>query len=152
MKAKDLSQIGIIAAIYAVLTILLSPISYGPLQFRLSEIMKPLALRGRNEILGLSIGLFLANLFSPFGGLWELLFMPLVCLTGGYITYYLRSMKYLAVTFYSLWIAGGVSIVLYMMVGLPIVATFPGVFISELILMWIVVLIIENILCRSRSA
>lgn len=152
MKAKDLSKIGIIAAIYAVLTILLSPISYGPLQFRLSETMKPLALRGKNEILGLTIGLLLANLFSPFSGPWELLFMPLVALTGGYITYYLRSIKYLAITFYSLWIAGGVSIVLYMVAGLPIIATFPGIFISELILMWLGVMFIENILCRSGQA
>ena len=39
MKTKYLMQGAIIAAVYAVLTIMLAPISYGPMQVRVSEAM-----------------------------------------------------------------------------------------------------------------
>lgn len=146
MEAKDLSKIGIIAAIYAVLTILLSPISYGPLQFRLSEVLKPLALKGTDYVLGLTIGLFLANLFSPYISVWELVFMPFMCLFGGYIVYKLNKRPYLAVIFYSFWIALGVSITLNVTIGLPLVITFPGVFVSELILMLFGLGVVVNVI------
>ena len=57
----------VIAAVYAVLTIGLSPISYGPIQVRLSECMVLLAFYNRKWIPGLTIGCLLANLNSPFG-------------------------------------------------------------------------------------
>ena len=56
----------VIAAVYAVLTIGLSPISYGPIQVRLSECMVLLAFYNRKWIPGLTIGCLLANLNSPF--------------------------------------------------------------------------------------
>ena len=36
--------VGLIAAMYVVLTLALAPISYGPVQFRVSELLKPLVL------------------------------------------------------------------------------------------------------------
>ena len=56
-----------IAALYAVRTIALAPISYGPVQIRLSEAMTLLAFVNRKWLPGLVLGCFIANLASPFG-------------------------------------------------------------------------------------
>lgn len=60
---------GVIAAIYAALTFVLQPISYGQVQFRLSEVLVLLAFVDRKYIPGLVLGCFIANLGSPLGPL-----------------------------------------------------------------------------------
>ncbi len=55
------------AALYAALTVALAPISYGPVQVRLSECMTLLAFYHPRWIPGLVVGCLLANLDSPFG-------------------------------------------------------------------------------------
>lgn len=57
----------LIAAVYAVLTIGLEPISYGAVQFRLSEVMTLLAFANPMFVPGLVLGCIIANLFSPLG-------------------------------------------------------------------------------------
>ena len=66
---KDLIRNAIIAALYAVLTIGLAPLSYGPIQIRISEFMTLLAYTNRKFIPGLVVGCILANLGSPYGPL-----------------------------------------------------------------------------------
>ena len=137
MKADSITKVAIIAAVYCVITWLISPIAYGPMQFRLSEIMKPLALKGRVYIAGLTLGLFLANLLSPFGGPWEWIWMPAMCFAGGEIACRMRKWPVLAMVFYSAWIAFAVSIMLQMVVAIPFYYTIFWVWIPELILMQI---------------
>ncbi|MDO5063164.1 MAG: QueT transporter family protein [Peptostreptococcaceae bacterium] len=57
----------LIAGLYAVLTVAIAPISYGAVQFRLSEIMTLLVLYNPAFAPGLIVGCFIANIFSPFG-------------------------------------------------------------------------------------
>ncbi len=57
----------VIAAIYAVLTVVLEPISYGAVQFRFSEVITLLAFVNFGFVPGLLLGCALANLFSPLG-------------------------------------------------------------------------------------
>ena len=135
METKEIARIGMIAALYCVITWLISPIAYGPMQFRISEIMKPLALKGRIYIAGLTLGLFLANLLSPFGGPWELLWMPAMCFIGGEIAYRMRNYPVLSMVFYSAWIAFAVSIMLQMVIAIPFYMTIFWIWIPELILM-----------------
>lgn len=66
-RTKMLTYSAIIAAVYASLTIALAPISYGPIQLRLSEIMILLVLINPRFKSGLILGCLIANLFSPFG-------------------------------------------------------------------------------------
>lgn len=56
-----------VAGIYAILTLAISPIAYSQIQFRLSEIIVFLAFYNKNYIPGLAIGCIIANMFSPFG-------------------------------------------------------------------------------------
>lgn len=57
----------IVAALYAVLTMAMAPISYGMIQFRLSEVMTLLAFINPVYIAGLTLGTLIANIASQLG-------------------------------------------------------------------------------------
>lgn len=67
MNTRFLARQAAVAAIYMVLTIVLSGISYGPLQFRVSEVMTLLSFYNKEYIWGITVGCILANIASPFG-------------------------------------------------------------------------------------
>lgn len=62
--AKSLARAGVVGALYALLTIVLAPISYGPMQFRVSEALTVLPLIFPETAIGLTIGCFIANIFG----------------------------------------------------------------------------------------
>ena len=66
-KTRSIAMTAIVAALYATITITLSFISYGPIQFRLAEIMTLLPLLNKKYILGLTLGCFLANVLGTYG-------------------------------------------------------------------------------------
>ncbi|MCD3297809.1 QueT transporter family protein, partial [Clostridium botulinum] len=66
-KINKIAKVAIVAAVYAVLTAAIAPISYGPIQFRLSEVMTLLAFIDPIYIPGLVLGCAISNLFSPLG-------------------------------------------------------------------------------------
>lgn len=66
-NSKYLAEVAIIAAIYIVLTVMLSWISYGQIQFRVAEALLVLVLYKKSGPAGLVIGCLIANIFSPFG-------------------------------------------------------------------------------------
>ncbi len=67
MSIRTLLLNAAVAALYAALTLFLAPISYGPVQVRLSECLVLLAFYDKKWVSGLTVGCFLANLGSPFG-------------------------------------------------------------------------------------
>ena len=64
LNVRNLCLSGVIAALYAGLTLLLAPISYGPVQFRVSEALTLLPVLTPAAGPGLVIGCFLANLLG----------------------------------------------------------------------------------------
>ena len=87
MNTKRVVLIATLAALYAVLTVAIAPISYGPIQFRVSEVLKVFVLFDPCLVIGIGIGTFIANLASPFAGPWDLVFMPITDILGGLIAY-----------------------------------------------------------------
>ena len=67
INIKKLVTTALVAAIYATLTLVLGAISYGPIQFRVAEIMVLLPFIKKDYIWGLTIGCFLANIIGPYG-------------------------------------------------------------------------------------
>lgn len=67
LSTKQLAKVGIIAALYVVLTVGLAPLSYGNIQFRISEVLTLFAFIDPFYIPGLVIGCVISNLFSPLG-------------------------------------------------------------------------------------
>lgn len=91
-KTRKIVTTAVVAGLYAALTLSLAPISYAQIQFRLSEVMTLLPLLGKEYILGLTIGCFLANLLGPygvpdmiFGTIATFISVYLVYLTGKYM-------------------------------------------------------------------
>lgn len=94
-NTKFLVKAGIIAAIYTVLTIVLGDLSYGPLQFRISEAMTILPMFEVAAIPGLAIGCFFANFFGGYGFV-DIFFGSLTTLLAAYLTSKIKN-KYIAV-------------------------------------------------------
>ncbi|MEI3175151.1 MAG: QueT transporter family protein [Lachnospiraceae bacterium] len=89
-----LVQGALIAALYVVLTMLFEPISFGPVQFRISETLVVLPFFTPAAIPGVTIGCFLANLFSG-AVVMDVALGSLATLIGAVGTYLLRKHKYL---------------------------------------------------------
>jgi uncharacterized membrane protein len=89
LTTTQIVRIAIIAALYAVFTIGIAPLSYGPIQFRVAEAFKVFVLFDPLYAVGIGIGTFFGNLASPFVGPWELVFMPLSDTAGGLLAWWL---------------------------------------------------------------
>lgn len=67
-NTQKLVKIAMIAAIYAVLTLVLAPISYGQVQFRISEMLTVLPAFTPLAVPGLTLGCCIANLLGALMG------------------------------------------------------------------------------------
>ena len=68
LKSKDTALITVYAALYAALVVVLGPFSYGPVQIRVADTMlAAVPLLGVAGVLGHTLGVFTANLFSTVG-------------------------------------------------------------------------------------
>ena len=73
MKVKFLAASGIIAALYIAVTMLVAPFGFTEVQFRVSEIFNHLVAFNPRFAVGIIMGVFISNLFSPLGA-YELVF------------------------------------------------------------------------------
>lgn len=64
-NARRITRIGVVAALYVALTLSLSFLAYNDIQFRVAEALMLLCLFDKDYIFALTIGCFIANLFSP---------------------------------------------------------------------------------------
>ena len=83
-KILKLSVSAVIAAVYAALTVVLAPISYGPVQFRVSEALTALPFLMSGTVWGIFIGCVLANLYT--GSVLDIVFGSLATLLAGLCT------------------------------------------------------------------
>lgn len=93
IKTRTVAHAGVIAAVYAALTLVIiqNPIGYGPVQFRLSEVVTVVACLTPAAIPGLAIGAMVANAFMmmQFGvlALFDVVFGSLASLLGALWTW-----------------------------------------------------------------
>ena len=66
-KILFITQAAIIAAIYVVLIYIFNPISFGPVQVRIAEVLTVLPYFTVAAVPGVSIGCFLSNLLTGHG-------------------------------------------------------------------------------------
>lgn len=66
-SVKALAQGALFAAIYAVITLVIAPVSYGAIQCRPSECLVLLCYRKKQYVYGYVVGTAIANMFSPLG-------------------------------------------------------------------------------------
>jgi len=138
LNTRETSLVAIYAALYAALVVAFSPISFGPLQFRLAGVLRPGMARMRILAVGYALGVVVGNLLSPYAGIYELAFMPLASLAAGLIGY--EAAKRLGGGYWTCGVVVALIIpvcvawMLLQLFGLPLIATLPGLLASEIII------------------
>lgn len=90
-NTRNLCLSALIAALYAALTLAFQPISYGAVQFRISEAMTLLPALFPQAVPGLALGCLISNLFNPMGAtVYDVIFGTLATLIAALMT---RRMK-----------------------------------------------------------
>ncbi len=98
-RIQKITRAGVIAAIYIALTLLVQPIGYGTVQFRVAEMLTILPVYMPEAIPGLAVGCFVSNLVglstgaNPAGGL-DLLIGTAATLAAAVLTYLLRDIRF----------------------------------------------------------
>ncbi len=110
-----------IGAIYALLTILLAPVSYGMVQVRVAEMLMVLPYFTPAAIPGLFVGCFIANLYVGYGIL-DLVFGSLATLLAAYLVSKIKN-KYMVPIPPIVLNALIIGAVLHYVLGLPIYLT-----------------------------
>ena len=132
---RALSQIAVFAALYTVLVWLLPGLSFAAVQFRIAEGLKPAIAKRWTLAFAFALGNFLGNLISPFAGIYELGFMPLMNVVGGLLAYGIaRAFKrnyLIAGLVYAAVISLSVSWMLHVLFNIPLEALVPLLIASE---------------------
>lgn len=129
MDTKYLTRGALIAGLYVIITYALSPVSFGPLQFRASEALTVLPILYPEAIPALFIGVLLSNIMGGLG-LVDIIGGSLVTLLAAYGTYYFRD-SFLA--YLSPIILNGflISIYLHLLFEIPYWITVVQISVSE---------------------
>lgn len=138
MKSKDIALIAIYAALYAAMVVVLAPVSFYAIQFRIAGVLRPGIAKKRDLSIGYALGTIVANIFSPFAGLYELLFMPVMSLLSGLLGFEVAKRTgrsyYVCGIVIAIIIPLSVAWMLNQLFNLPIIATLPGLLASEQII------------------
>ncbi|AGB40702.1 putative membrane protein [Halobacteroides halobius DSM 5150] len=137
INSKLIAKIGILAAIYTVITLLFAPISYGQIQVRISEALTLLPFYfGPWAAIGLWIGCMIANIFGGLG-LIDIIFGSLLTLIAGLLA--TRAHNKWTAGLYPVLINGlGVALILKFTIGLPYWITSLYVGLGEAISVYII--------------
>ncbi|WP_290772113.1 QueT transporter family protein [Anaerofustis sp.] len=146
VKVKFLTKAAIIAALYIVSTMLISPIAFGENQVRVSEALNILVFFTPAAIPGLFVGCILSNLASPFG-LIDIAFGSIATLLAAITASKIKN-KYLMELPSIIYNGIFVGFVLYKMAAIPFVAGFISVCIGQAVSLYVIglplLLIIEK--------
>jgi len=135
MNSKRLTRGAMIAGLYIVITYLLAPVSFGPLQFRAAEALTVLPIIYPEAIPALFIGVFLSNIIGGLG-LVDIIGGSLVTLLAAYFTYLYRDsiLAYLSPVILN---AVLISIYLHILFALPYWLTVIQISVSEAVVVFL---------------
>lgn len=135
LTSRDLSILAVFAALYAALVYVFAPISFYALQFRVAGVLRPAIAKKWTLAIGYALGVVIGNIFSPFVGVYELVFMPVMSGVAGILGYVVAKQfnqnYFIAGAVIATIIPLSVSWMLYQLFTVPILATFPYTFLSE---------------------
>ncbi len=131
---KFIVKTALISALYIALTIIFAPISYGPIQVRISEMLTILPVFDPAAIPGLFIGCMIANIAGGFGP-WDIFLGSFITLIAAILSYYIgkKISPYLAPLSPIILNSLGVSAYLAFLTNTPYLFLVFTIFIGELI-------------------
>ena len=136
----ELTKVALVAGLYVTVTVMLSVISFGPVQLRLSEMFNYLALFHKRYVIAVTLGVVLANFMSPtwildvpIGGIATFIVLLICRSAAGKIASVAGKFSVTAIIFaLSMFTVAGQLAILY---GLPFWPTYLTVGIGELLSM-----------------
>jgi uncharacterized membrane protein len=141
IKSRDLSFIAIFASIYAVLVYIFAPISFYALQLRIAGVLRPAIAKKWILSFGYALGVVVGNLFSPYIGTYELLFMPIMSFVAGILGYIIAQKfnknYFIAGFVIATIISFSVSWMLNQILGVPLLVTLPAILYAEQVVCFI---------------
>ena len=149
-NVKNMTRLALVAAMYAVLTVVIAPLAFGEIQFRFSEVLVLLCFYRKDYAPALIVGCFIANLFSPMG-LMDIIFgtlataaavIPMYCMKNIYLAALLPIVSNGIIVGTELTIAFGTPIWLNML----------SVAFGELVVVGIIGIIVFKLLFETNSA
>ncbi|RLF14632.1 MAG: hypothetical protein DRJ66_05700 [Thermoprotei archaeon] len=135
LEAMVIAKISTFAALYAVLTLALHPISYLVIQLRLSDALIPLSIvYGPEVAIGVCLGCVVANLFAPYGpNILDITLGSLANLIASYTAFRLRRRATLGCIVAAVIVGLIVGGYLWIITNVPPYVTITSVTISSLI-------------------
>ncbi|MCF8008670.1 MAG: QueT transporter family protein [Halanaerobiales bacterium] len=136
MNTKKITRGALIAGLYIIITFILSPVSFGPLQFRASEALTVLPILYPEAIPALFIGVLLSNIIGGLGML-DIIGGSLVTLLAAYLTYRYRDsfIAYLSPILLNGFL---ISIYLHILFGIPYWITVIQISLSEAVVVLLI--------------
>lgn len=131
MNGKKITEIGAAAALYAVLTVLLSPISFGMVQCRFSDSALFFCKTNKRFIWGCSLGCAIANFASPLG-IADVLCGVFANFLAGSIIHHAKS-KTVSIVAGAATLGVVVGVELSFFYSIPVVLSILSVFVGEVI-------------------
>jgi len=134
LNPRQAAFIGILAAVYAVTTVTLGELGYSWIQVRLSEALTSLPyLFGMYAVAGLTLGVLVANFFSPVG-LPDIVFGPFLTLIAAFLSWKFNFDRRLVACIYPVVVnALGVSAYVASFYGVPYFASVLSIGVGEFI-------------------
>lgn len=115
ISTKWIATTAVLAAVYYALTMVFAPISYGFIQFRVSEVLNLLAFFNPAFAPGIVLGVFLSNLTSPLG-IYDLFFG----------TFHTAISLYFMSKIHKKWVASLMPALFSWIIGIELVLAFGG--------------------------
>lgn len=145
-SVQTLTRSAAVAAIYVILTLAVAPFSYGPIQFRLAEILNLLAFFNPIYIFAVTLGCFISNLFSPFG-LYDVFFGTLHTFLSLLLIW--RSRRLFTASLWPAVLSFIIAWELKLVIGSPFWETWLYVALSEIIICTVIAAAVFMVLRRS---
>ncbi|MDQ7826785.1 MAG: QueT transporter family protein [Candidatus Eremiobacteraeota bacterium] len=147
-KTHYIAAASIIAALYAALTFMMEPLSFGPLQCRVSEALAVLPLFTPAAIPGLFTGCLIANLLGP-NGMPDIVAGSLFSLLAAAGTWRFRRHPFAALLFPVVINAFGVAAMLHLVAKVPFWLTVISVGLGEAVAVYGIGMIIYTALRKA---
>ncbi len=146
MNTRKLTLIAVVAALYVVLTVSLGMLGYGPIQFRVSEILNLLALIHPIYIFAVGLGCAISNLYVY--GIIDVVVGSISTMIAMALMYKFRKRPIFASLFPTI-MTFPIAVELNYLVGAPLWETFAFIALSEFIIVTVIGIPVYNIIKKN---
>ena len=152
INSRRMMNIGVMTALYVLMTVLCAPLAFGQVQLRFSELLMLLCFFNKDYIFSLTVGCFISNTMSPLG-FADVGFGPTATLVSAVLIYAFRErINLLVASIFPVVINGFVvATELHYIQGLPFWESVVYVSLGEFICVSVIGVFVIGMLSRKKG-